>query len=716
MNTNIFQRLFSGLIITIVIFVMTSLTYAKENTPDNTTINAPEGTVTQPLPLRLSPLWWDAFGKSRGQELIKQIEQLKYELDLAQSPEEAVVLRSQIFVLLDKYVEKHDEKPFIDLTSRPLKESYNLNDVEAMVKDHDLLESDISLLQVINKEEQEKIEKRDAQLTAIKLVYLKDDDQDSKKLLQGLNWIKAQFEIAILSINKRTLEAEIKAKEKMFSAFKEQKSIAISRFTVDQSLLATAKANLAILTKKIEKAQRLLGNLDNQNDFFVQEGNEKNIDRQLLLLKIFNARTQLKYYQAWRQQEQLILDISKLNQENTSAYRQQLSANLDKILLFLKEERNWFNSVEDRVSKERKATQKAIEASKDNITQRKIILKREKVIDEIYKTRTKLEAKLSNLDLLTSILAAQLARDSAGVEAAYKKASKVVHSSWQGLRSWMGASLFSINGVPVTPFGLLNFLVIILFGWILSKLVFYSLKKVSARTGSGGIRPSSIHTLSRIISFVFLGIALLIGFSSLGIDVTKLTLFASALSIGIGFGLQNIINNFVSGVILMFERSMKVGDYIELANGVRGEVQEINIRSTVISTNDEIDIIVPNSEFVNSNVTNWTMRSKFLRLKVPFSVAYQSDIVLVRKAVTEAALELPYTLNDTDEQYPQVRLFNFAESGLDFELVIWVKPQWVMRLGRVKSGYNWAIKETLSENNINIPFPQREVRIIEDKK
>ncbi|MCK5917696.1 MAG: mechanosensitive ion channel, partial [Cocleimonas sp.] len=144
----------------------------------------------------------------------------------------------------------------------------------------------------------------------------------------------------------------------------------------------------------------------------------------------------------------------------------------------------------------------------------------------------------------------------------------------------------------------------------------------------------------------------------------------------------------------------------------RGEVREINIRSTVINTNDNIDVIVPNSEFVNFPVTNWTMNERFLRLKIPFGVAYRSDKELVRRIIVDAALALPYTLNLTERQYPQVRLKNFGDSSLDFELVVWIKAEWANRPGRVKAAYNWEIETALVKHDVEIPFPQREVRVL----
>jgi small-conductance mechanosensitive channel len=202
-----------------------------------------------------------------------------------------------------------------------------------------------------------------------------------------------------------------------------------------------------------------------------------------------------------------------------------------------------------------------------------------------------------------------------------------------------------------------------------------------------------------------------IGLSSIGVDFTKFALLASALSIGIGFGLQTLVSNFVAGLIILFEKSMKVGDFVELESGITGEVQEINMRSTLITTNDNIDILVPNSEFINKNVTNWTMRDAYRRVHIKFGVAYGSNKDLVKKAVLEAADNVSWTLKSTGRRAPQVWLVNFGESSLDFELVIWLKPEATKRPSAVQATYLWEIESKLTEYNIEIPFPQRDLHL-----
>ncbi|NVK37582.1 MAG: mechanosensitive ion channel, partial [Gammaproteobacteria bacterium] len=209
----------------------------------------------------------------------------------------------------------------------------------------------------------------------------------------------------------------------------------------------------------------------------------------------------------------------------------------------------------------------------------------------------------------------------------------------------------------------------VIVAYAVSKLIRKSLSRFSDR--SRGVH-AQIYTVNRVIHYGILIIAFLVGCSFLGISFDKLAIVIGALGVGIGFGLQNIVNNFVSGIIILFDRSIKVGDFIELESGTFGEVKEINIRSTMIRTSENVDILVPNSEFINGRVTNWTLEEDIRRFRIPFSVAYGSDKELVKKCVLEAALEVDHTLEGGGRD-PQVIMTGFGDSSFDFCLLVWVK-------------------------------------------
>lgn len=227
---------------------------------------------------------------------------------------------------------------------------------------------------------------------------------------------------------------------------------------------------------------------------------------------------------------------------------------------------------------------------------------------------------------------------------------------------------------------------------------------------SGGSDAASLYILRRFSHYVIIAVGLFTSLTALGLDLSRLALLATALSVGLGFGLQSIFNNFFSGIIILLERSLKVGDFIELDNGVSGVVKEINIRSTLIRTRNNIDILVPNSEFVNGRVTNWALGDPTIRLQIPFGVAYGTDKELVKQAVFEAANRVPLTIYETGKE-PDLFLTEFGESRLNFELVVWVDPTKNKRPGGLKSAYLWEIETSLNKYHIEIPFPQRDLHI-----
>jgi len=266
----------------------------------------------------------------------------------------------------------------------------------------------------------------------------------------------------------------------------------------------------------------------------------------------------------------------------------------------------------------------------------------------------------------------------------------------------MGASRFSLY------MAIKGGILVALLLWLASVISAFVHARISK---SAAFTPSVQALISQSVRIVLLFAAVMLAMNAIGVDLTALAVFSGALGVGIGFGLQAIFSNLVAGIMLLLERSMKIGDFVELESGVTGAVREINIRSTMITTNDNVDILVPNSEFINKQVINWTLREAFCRTHIPFGVAYGTDKELVRKAVLEAAASVPHMLTGRDARDPQVWLTGFGDSSLDFELVVWLNPAAVKRPSAVKAEYNWAIETALAKYGIEIPFPQRDLHI-----
>lgn len=223
---------------------------------------------------------------------------------------------------------------------------------------------------------------------------------------------------------------------------------------------------------------------------------------------------------------------------------------------------------------------------------------------------------------------------------------------------------------------------------------------------------ASKESMVSLSGYLGVAIAALIGLSIAGVELANVALIAGALSVGIGFGLQNIVNNFISGVILLFERPIKTGDWV-VVGGTQGYVKKISIRSTQIQTFDRSDVIVPNSELISTQVTNWMFKDKIGRVIVPIGVAYGSDPQTVKQILLDIAYANPQVITKSPViSKPWVLFTAFGDSSLNFELRCYIKS--VDERLSVISDMNFAIEAALRKASIVIPFPQRDVHIISD--
>ncbi len=223
---------------------------------------------------------------------------------------------------------------------------------------------------------------------------------------------------------------------------------------------------------------------------------------------------------------------------------------------------------------------------------------------------------------------------------------------------------------------------------------------------NSGLDRSLQYALSQVVSNAVLVIGVLIVLTNTGINLGALAVFAGAIGVGIGVGLQTIASNFISGLVILAERPISLGDRVEVGN-VTGQVEKIRARCTIIRTNDNISMIVPNSKFIEEPVTNWTYGDPRVRFRIPIGVAYGSDLEKVREALIAAGKENENTLADPE---PSVFLDKFGDSSIDFELVVW-SSEMSYRPRRYRSDLYFGIARKLREAGIEIPFPQRDLHI-----
>ncbi|MCW8129298.1 MAG: mechanosensitive ion channel [Planctomycetota bacterium] len=263
--------------------------------------------------------------------------------------------------------------------------------------------------------------------------------------------------------------------------------------------------------------------------------------------------------------------------------------------------------------------------------------------------------------------------------------------------------LFTLGGTVVTPLTLLLFLVILLVFTLVARVVERVLvQRVFTRYQ---LKYGLDQSIARLLRYVIMTAGLFVGLQFVGINLSSFAVIAGFLSVGIGFGLQNLTSNFVAGLIMLFERPIKEGDRVELGD-IIGDVTEIRMRATVITTLDNRSIIVPNSSFISENVINYSYRDPKIMVRVPVGVAYGSDMDKVREALLDAAKSHPRVLS---EPAPEVRFIGFGDSSLDLQLLIWLPEPYQMY--RTVSDMNFAIDRGFRAAGIEIPFPQRDLHL-----
>ncbi len=234
---------------------------------------------------------------------------------------------------------------------------------------------------------------------------------------------------------------------------------------------------------------------------------------------------------------------------------------------------------------------------------------------------------------------------------------------------------------------------------------------VSAKERSSQIERGKTKNVYQIIKYFIYLIAISIFVQSLGINITILVASLSALLLGLGLGLQHLFNDFISGFILLFDRSIKIGDVVEIRDDLVGKVVKINLRTSVLITRDEIEIIIPNSKFTSDSIINWTHNSIMTRFFVNVGVAYGSDVRLVERLLIEVAKKNEKV---SKEPAPSAQFIDFGDSSLDFRLIFYSEE--TFRIAGIKSELRFEIDKAFRENNVTIPFPQRDVHFFNHSK
>lgn len=277
----------------------------------------------------------------------------------------------------------------------------------------------------------------------------------------------------------------------------------------------------------------------------------------------------------------------------------------------------------------------------------------------------------------------------------------------QGFRDLLNAIAFNVGDVRLSLMGFVNgILVLTIFIWLSSLLA----RLVDSRlVYLEGVSPAARVLIGKVLRIVLYLIAVVVALTFVGVNLTALAVFSGALGIGLGFGLQKVVSNLFSGIILLLDRSLKPGDVIETSDAY-GWIKHMGARYTTVATRDGKEYLIPNETLITEQVINWSYSDTAVRVKIKVGISYRSDVHKAIELMTEAALTQPRVLSD-ETHTPQAHLVDFGESSVDFELRVWISdPQ--QGLVNVASKIRLAIWDLFHQHDIEFPFPQRDLHIV----
>jgi small-conductance mechanosensitive channel len=665
-----------------------------------------------PTPTDLSADWWDYISASPEDQRPARLARLRDVLETLKKASDDPAVRasaSNAVGSVDALLVLMGRSGIEPEPPSTIEQSYTFPEMVDFFEAEREAELESNLLDQQLQRDVQASSRAEGRLSDKKAAYLRRDSADPGHTLAGLQIVEDRLQLAVQREEQRLQKARLENWKSREANNKASLDAATELLEIDPKAIDTAEKrvarNRAEAERHADEARQLRARA------YAADAQTGEAGAKLAAIELIAAETREAESEsvARRYELQLAylgarLDASK---ENLATLRRRRGEAVDFVSDMNKQVAVW----REVATRER---QRALQTLTDpdgapDAEQHGLVERRKEMADDALRSLAQIDVVHRRIGFIEQLSAKYLASYGGSAADLFPSLLDGLQNGWSFVKRWSNASLFEINETPVTLFGIFRVVIIFVVAIWVSKLIRHTLEQFMSR-GSTMSR-SSVYMLGRIFHYIILIAAVLVSLSSLGLDFTKLAFIAGALGVGIGFGLQAIFSNFVSGIIVLFERSLKVGDYVELESGVTGEVREINIRSTLITTNDNVDILVPNSEFVNGRVINWTLRDAHRRARVPFGVAYGTDKELVRKAGLEAADNVKYTLHDVPNRGPQVWLTGFGDSSLNFELVVWLTADAVVRPGAVNAAYTWEIETALGKYGIEIPFPQRDLNV-----
>lgn len=671
--------------------------------------NSETQNVEIPDPASLKLNWWDYFDVKEPYEFSQRIGTISQHLHSllprlsGEEQETATALINHIIMHFNSLLAAKQQPQPESPTPQPFLQSYT---IEQQIEINHRIK--IATIEKKNDEEdlenmKERINKMQKHLDSLLVPYLAQNKPSSEKAVAGLEIMANKAALASAQEQMKQMYKRLEIQNTRISLW--QKELAASEELLNFKQFDAHKLEADIKAAEIEldrKQNELLKLENSAYEVASQNPNEKNT-RHLFNQKLIKAAatrslswTRLAFQNL---KYNLYMHLNKrLNTSHKEMYEKlkEWNEHLEKISLQAKEWKKATLREQDRLRQDYAALVAQHEPSDSKLTKLNLA-RRQESLDTLSMLQL-LEYEISNSYWIIERLDHYIKTDSSYFQIGWINLSNAFSKTWEFIVSCFNYTLFKIGELPITPLSLSRIAIILVISFLLSKVLRTALMTFSKNRGN--VTASTLYTLGRLVHYFALIIGLLLALISIGFDFSSLFLVASALTLGIGFGLQSFANNFICGLCILFERNLKVGDYIELQSGTYGKVTEIHVQNTVICTSDGVEIVIPNSELTNHTLINYTMNNDFRRLNITFAVASDADKNLVRKIVSEAAKRVPCTAPASEYGPAQVWLKKFDKYSLEFCLAVWVNYKQKSYTDSKEADYLWEIETALKQHDI----------------
>jgi len=670
--------------------------------------------ISLPSAMNLEPNWWEYFQvtgpvyETHLSDLASAFSELEVNLEPEQK-EKASPLIQKILVSAKALADLRAQA-ITPVTEKPFLTSYTIDQqIDLAVR----LKSLQSKLKSDNKEltsSRISIQKIENHIDTLLASYLRMEKNTFPRLIAGLEIISTRFALALSEEKYRLLDAQVDQLKDQTDRLRKEVTYAASHLDLSNLKEEELDDQIANIREEVIQAEKNLFAAELATAHTLGTTPEEKLKASIFILSSIEANSML----AEKQVDLLILELKRLlaglHHHPESVEQKEVQKKISELSKMVNDFTEQTNEWE---RKTRSMLEQQIPTDLPPDEREEFTRLQEQKFDQVQKLLDRLD-DLSIKDYSAGLLVKQVKAYAKQDQAPFYTFFNQVYETFTGCCTnafwWMNRSLFKISGVPVTTYDLLLGVFIIAAAFFISFVARQAITRLAKRQNR--VSDSSIFIIKRVLHYAIVLVGILIALSAIGLDLNRIFIVLGALSVGIGFGLQTIVNNFVSSLILTFSRNLKVGDYIQLTTGEWGAVTDINVQNTIIRTRDGIDLILPNYQLISNRYDNWTRRDSYIRVHIPFTVPFGSDKDLVSKVVVEASKKVPAAV--IDHSYidnPKVWLAEFGENGLNFELVVWINIYSSGHRGSIFSSFRWEVDTALQEAGLFIPYPQRDIRV-----